>query len=121
MRHWSPRVRSSARARSRRRANTAGEREGSWAEPMRNAEVGMCVASGGLRGVEVVSWPDDIRTHEQRAAPAPGNDARVVFPTRKAKPAVAAVEVDTPLTVEKNQAVSVLHIRVERPRPAAVV
>ena len=62
-----------------------------------------------------------IRTHEQLAAPAPAKDARVVFPTRKAQPAVAAVEVDTPLTVEKNQAESVLHIRVGRQRPATVV
>src|SRR5438093_1102760 len=79
------------------------------------------VASGCLRGVDVVTWPDDIRTHEQLAAPAPAKDARVVFPTRKAQPAVAAVEVDTPLTVEKNQAESVLHIRVGRQRPATVV
>ena len=79
------------------------------------------VAGGCLRGVDVVTWPDDIRTHEQLAAPAPAKDARVVFPTRKAQPAVAAVEVDTPLTVEKNQAESVLHIRVGRQRPATVV
>jgi len=63
------------------------------------------VASGCLRGVDVVTWPDDIRTHEQLAAPAPAKDARV----------------DTPLTVEKNQAESVLHIRVGRQRAATVV
>ena len=79
------------------------------------------VASGCLRGVDVVTWPDDIRTHEQLAAPAAAKDARVVFPPRKAQPVVAAVEVDTPLTVEKNQAESVLHIRVGRQRPATVV
>src|SRR6266699_3411367 len=212
MRQRSPRACSSARARSRRRAKTSGEREGSWAIPVRNAECGVrsstldlrlrtpnsalrteyatsaprrpwkarlsthfeariepldgklpkvtyhwdpetdilsvaCqgtgkatsfngtvdlegndgsfvvidVASGCLRGVDVVTWPDDIRTHEQLAAPVPAKDARVVFPTHKAQPAVAAVEVDTPLTVEKNQAESVLHIRVGRQRPATVV
>ncbi|MGH7673079.1 MAG: hypothetical protein ACREMC_09265, partial [Gemmatimonadales bacterium] len=46
---------------------------------------------------------------------------RVVFPTRQSQPGVAAVEVDTALTVEKNPTDSVLHIRVGRQRPATVV
>src|SRR3989442_14585605 len=41
MRRSSPRVFSSARARSRRRAKTSGERDGSWALLMRNAECGV--------------------------------------------------------------------------------
>ena len=44
-----------------------------------------------------------------------------MFPGRKSQPRVAAVEVDTALTVEKNQSESVLHIRVGRQRVATVV
>jgi hypothetical protein len=79
------------------------------------------VAGGALHGVDVVTWPDDVRTVATLAAPAATKEARVVFPTRLSQPGVAAVEVDTALTVEKNQADSVFHIRVGRQRPATVV
>lgn len=79
------------------------------------------VAGGCLRGVDVVAWPDDIRTLDALAAPEPSKEARVVFPSRRSQPGVAAVELDTALTVEKNQTESVFHIRVGRARAAAVV
>jgi hypothetical protein len=79
------------------------------------------VAGGCLRGLDVVTWPDDVRTREQLAAPAPAKDGRVVFPSRASQPGVAAVEVETPLTVEMNAAESVFHIRVGRARPVTVV
>ena len=70
------------------------------------------VADGCLRGVDVVSWPDDVRTIEQLATPAAAKEGRVVFPSRLSQPGVAAVEVDTALTVEKNQTESVFHLRI---------
>ena len=79
------------------------------------------VAGGLLRGLDVVTWPDDIRTVAGLAAPAVEEDARVLFPMRRSQPSVAAVEVDTALTVEKNPAESVFHIRVGRTRPVSVV
>ncbi len=79
------------------------------------------VAGGALRGVEVVSWPDDIRTLDMLPVPEPSQDGRVVFPSRRSQPRIAAVEVDTALTVEKNPAESVLHVRVGRARPGSVV
>lgn len=79
------------------------------------------VAGGVLRGVDVVTWPDDIRTVDALAVPDATKEGRVVFPSRRSQPGVAAVEVDTALTVEKNQSESVFHIRVGRSRPAAVV
>jgi hypothetical protein len=79
------------------------------------------VAGGTLRGVDVVTWPDDVKTVASLAIPAAAKDAQVVFPQRQSQPGVAAVEVDTPLTVEKNQAETVFHIRVGRQRPATVV
>ena len=45
----------------------------------------------------------------------------MTFPTRRSQPGVAAVEVDTALTVEKNESDSVFHIRVGRTRPVTVV
>ena len=79
------------------------------------------VAGGCLRGVDVVTWPDDIRTRDDLAAPESARDGRVIFPSRKSQPGIAAVEVDTPLIVEKNQAESLFHLRVGRARPASVV
>lgn len=79
------------------------------------------VVGGCLRGVDVVTWPDDIRTRDDLAVPESVKDGRVVFPGRKSQPGIAAVEVDTALTVEKNQTESVLHIRVGRPRPVTAV
>jgi hypothetical protein len=79
------------------------------------------VAGGLLRGLDVVTWPDDIRTVDGLAAPELASDARVLFPSRRSQPAVAAVEVDTALVVEKNAAESVIHIRVGRAKPANIV
>jgi hypothetical protein len=79
------------------------------------------IAAGVLRGVEVVSWPDDVRTLDALPVPEPTKEGRVVFPSRRSQPDIAAVEVDTALTVEKNQAESVLHIRVGRTRAATIV
>jgi hypothetical protein len=55
------------------------------------------------------------------AAPTATKDGRVVFPTRQSQPGVAAVEVEAALTVEKNAAESVFHLRVGRSRPVTVV
>ncbi|MBI1968222.1 MAG: hypothetical protein HYS40_09540 [Gemmatimonadetes bacterium] len=79
------------------------------------------VAGGMLRGLDVVSWPDDVRVVPQLAAPPDAEEAQVVFPSRKSQPGIAAVEVDTALTVDKDQTESVFHIRVGRTRPSTVV
>jgi len=79
------------------------------------------VVSGCLHGVDVVTWPDDVRTVPVLATPTDMKDGRVVFPSRQSQPGIAAVEVDTALTVEKNAAESIFHLRFGRPRPATVV
>ena len=78
------------------------------------------VAEGCVRGVDVVSWPDDVRTVNLET-PTAAKEGRVVFPTRRSQPGVAAVEVDASLTVEKNAAESVFHLRVGRTRAVTVV
>jgi hypothetical protein len=78
------------------------------------------VVAGCLHGVDVVTWPDDVRTAPQLASPE-AKDGRVVFPSRRSQPGVAAVEVDAALTIEKNANESIFHLRVGRSRPVTVV
>jgi hypothetical protein len=68
------------------------------------------VAGGAIRGVEVVIWPD-VRTVGSLQPPEQVAEADVVLPTRRSQPAVAAVEVDTPLTIETNPSESVFRVR----------
>lgn len=92
------------------------------------------VAGGTLRGLDVVTWPDDVRTVASLAPPEANKEGQVTFPDRRraergatapdrrrAERGVTAVELDTALTVDKNASESVFHIRVGRQRPAAVV
>jgi hypothetical protein len=79
------------------------------------------VAGGAMRGMDVVTWPDDVRTVASLAPPATSKEGQVTFPDRNSQPGVSAVEVDTALTVSKNEKESVFHIRVGRQRPATVV
>lgn len=80
------------------------------------------VASGTIRGVEIVVWPD-VRTVASLQPPGDVADGEVVFPDRKAHEEIAAVEVDTPLSIETNPSESVFRIRVgasRRARPVRV-
>lgn len=79
------------------------------------------VAGGAMRGLDIVTWPEDVRTMASLEPPAAEKDGQVVFPDRRSQPGVAAVELDTPLTVDKNQAETVFHLRVGRQRPTTVV
>jgi hypothetical protein len=79
------------------------------------------VAGGVLRGLDVVSWPENARVVPNLAPPGDAADGRVVFPSRRSQPGVAAVELDTSLTVDKNADESVFHIRVGRARPSSVI
>ena len=74
-----------------------------------------------MRGVDVVTWPDDVRTVASLAPPSATKEGQVTFPGRRSQPGVSAVEVDTALTVDKNETESVFHIRVGRQRTATVV
>jgi hypothetical protein len=79
------------------------------------------VVGGSLCGVDVVTWPDDVRTMTQLARPEAARDGRVVFPMRSVRSGVAVVEVDTALTVEKNPPESVFHLRIGRTRQVTAV
>src|SRR5439155_1626471 len=73
------------------------------------------------RGLDGVTWPHDVRTVASLGPPKPSKEGQVTFPGRRSQPGIAAVELDTALTVDKNQTESVFHIRVGRQRPATVV
>ena len=79
------------------------------------------VAAGTMRGLDVVTWPEDVHTLAQLAPPEVDKDGQVLFPDRRSQPGVAAVEVDTAITVDKNQQESIFHIRVGAKRPVTVV
>lgn len=74
------------------------------------------VADGMFRGLDVVTWPEDVPTVAGLTPPAEVEQGRLVFPARRSQPGVAAVEVDTAIVIEKNPAESVFHIRVGRAR-----
>src|SRR3989441_11249860 len=69
------------------------------------------VAGGCIHGVDVVTWPGDIRTRDDPAIPEPAKEGRVVFPGRKSQPRGAAVEGGTALPLGKNLNASGLPIR----------
>jgi hypothetical protein len=79
------------------------------------------VAGGAMRGLDVVTWPDDVRTVASLAPPATSKEGQVTFPDRRSQSGIAAVEVDTALTVDKNESESIFHIRVGRQRASTVV
>ena len=68
----------------------------------------------------MVVWPD-VRTVGSLAPPEVAQEADVVLPGRRSQPAVAAVEVDTPLTIETNAAESVFRVRIGPSRKAVAV
>ncbi len=78
------------------------------------------VAGGSIRGVEVVVWPD-VRTVATLAPPTEVADADVHLPNRRSQPSIAAIEVDTPLTIETNGAETVFRVRVGVSRKVEVV
>jgi len=78
------------------------------------------VSGGAIRGVEVVVWPD-VRTVQTLQPPGTPTAADVVLPTRRSQPAVAAVEVDTPLTIETNPSESLFRVRVGPSRKVEVI
>lgn len=78
------------------------------------------VAGGAIRGVEIVVWPD-VRTVPTLQPPTEAAQADVVVPTRKSQPSVAAVEVDTPITIETNPSESVFRVRIGVSRKVEVV
>ena len=78
------------------------------------------IASGRINGVEVAVWPD-VRKRSALQPPAAIEDARVLFPKRRADAGIAALEVTTHLMAEADHAERVIHFRLGAPRETKTV
>jgi hypothetical protein len=78
------------------------------------------VRSGSINGVEVAVWPD-VRKVRALQPPDAAEDARLVVAPRKPPRGVAAIEVDTALTAEADQAERTIHFKVGSHRPQRTV
>lgn len=78
------------------------------------------VAGGAVRGLEIVVWPETAIV-EGLTAPAPGSQGRLMMPARASQPGIAAVEVDTHLSVQRRADESVIHLRVGPRRKVTTV
>jgi hypothetical protein len=78
------------------------------------------VSAGCINGVEVAVWPD---VQKRRSLKPPGSveDGHVTVPSRKSQPGVAALEVETSLLAEADEAERVFHFTLGRPRAARTV
>lgn len=86
--------------------------DGSW--------VVLDVEAGRIHGVEVAVWPD-VRKVASLTPPAEAQAASIVVPSRHSQPEVTAVEVDTSLIAEADQAERTIHFRLGVKRPARAI
>lgn len=78
------------------------------------------VTSGRINGVEVAVWPE---VHKRHSLKPPGTveDAGVLVPSRRSKPGLAAVEVETPMLAEADDDERVFHFTLGRQKQARTV
>jgi hypothetical protein len=86
--------------------------DGSW--------VILDVSSGRINGVEVAVWPE---VHKRNSLQPPGKveDASVLVPSRRSKPGLAAVEVETAMLAEADDAERVFHFMLGKPKQTRTV
>ena len=85
--------------------------DGSW--------VVLDVEAGRIHGVEVAVWPDVRKV--ATLLPPEAQSASIVVPSRHSQPDVAAVEVDTSLIAEADQAERTIHFKLGVKRPARAI
>ena len=78
------------------------------------------VSAGRINGVEVAVWPD---VHKRNSLQPPGKveDAHVLVPARRSKPGVNAVEVETAMLAEADEAERVFHFTLGKPKQTRTV
>src|SRR5947199_2708899 len=87
-------------------------KDGSW--------IILDIAEGRINGLEVAVWPD-VRKLPTLSPPLQIEDARVILPSRRSQPNIAAMEVDTPLVAEADSSERVIHFKLGRTREARTV
>ena len=78
------------------------------------------VSSGRINSVEVAVWPD-VHPRSALKPPREVEDARVLVPSRRSQPGVAALEFETPLLAESDEAERVFHFTLCRPKQTRTV
>jgi hypothetical protein len=78
------------------------------------------VANGRIQGIDIVVWPE-VTEIPELAAPEAARDGIVMLPPRPSQPGIAAVEVDTTLSVSANPRHDTLHLRIGTKRQVEVV
>lgn len=78
------------------------------------------VAGGVLCGLDVVVWPE-VDTVPGLAPPSSARAGRVMLPSKSARQAVSAVEVDTTLSVSATPDEKIVHLRIGGRRDVEVV
>ena len=78
------------------------------------------VSAGCINGVEIAVWPD-VRKRNSLKPPGAVEDGHVTVPSRKSQPGVAALEVETPLIAEADEAERVFHFTLGRPQATRTV
>jgi hypothetical protein len=107
-------------------ARVEGDEEGSGASGSVDLEGAdgswliLDVARGHISGVEVAVWPD-VRKRSALTPPSEVEEGRLAVPARPSSPDVAALEVETNLRAESDDAEAVIYFRVGAARPARTV
>ena len=78
------------------------------------------VSTGCIHGVEVAVWPD---VHKRNSLAPPGRveDGNVLVPSRRSQPGIAALEVETAVLAEADEAERVFHFTLGRKKQARTV
>ncbi|HET7041276.1 MAG TPA: hypothetical protein VFI13_04630 [Gemmatimonadales bacterium] len=78
------------------------------------------VAGGRVQGLDIVVWPE-VTEVTGLEAPEASRDGSIILPPRPSQPGIAAVEVDTTLSVAANPRHDTLHLRIGTKRQVEVV
>ena len=78
------------------------------------------VAGGRIQGLDIVVWPE-VTEIPDLTAPDAQRDGVVILPPRPSQPGIAAVEVDTTLSVAANPRHDCLHLRIGTKRQVEAV
>lgn len=78
------------------------------------------VSAGRINGVEVAVWPE-VHKRDSLRPPGKVEDAAILVPSRRSKPGLAAVEVETAMAAEADDAERVFHFTLGKPKQTRTV
>lgn len=78
------------------------------------------VTTGRINGIEVAVWPD-VRTRRALKPPGTVTDGALLVQAKKSRGDVTALEVETPVSAETDEAERVFHFTLGRPKQTRTV